>query len=89
MANENIPHKAIEALRNRGHDVKWIRTAAPGVSDKDVLTLAVNEERMEINLIRISGNWPCMQTFLQNAASFSYVSPYNLQEMLQKLFFLQ
>jgi predicted nuclease of predicted toxin-antitoxin system len=48
LANENIPQEAIAALRSRGHDVKWIRTAAPGVSDKDVLTLAINEERILI-----------------------------------------
>ena len=48
LANENIPHEAITALSTRGHDVKWIRTAAPGFSDKDVLTLAVNEERILI-----------------------------------------
>ena len=48
LANENIPHQAIAALRNRGHDVKWIRLTAPGVSDKDVLTLAVKEERILI-----------------------------------------
>ncbi len=48
LANENIPQEAIAALMNKGHDVKWIRTVAPGVSDKDVLTLAIDEVRILI-----------------------------------------
>jgi hypothetical protein len=30
LANENVPGDAVDALRIHGHDVVWIRTAAPG-----------------------------------------------------------
>lgn len=36
LANENFPGDAVSALRERGHDVVWIRTDAPGISDPDV-----------------------------------------------------
>ncbi len=46
LANENFPGDAIEALRNDGHDVLWIRTAAPGSDDRAVLARAQTERRI-------------------------------------------
>jgi predicted nuclease of predicted toxin-antitoxin system len=48
LANENFPGDAIEALRTRGHDVAWVRTEAPGISDGDVLALATRDQRILI-----------------------------------------
>ncbi len=45
LANENFPGAAVEALRADGHDVIWVRTAAPGSKDADILAWAVREER--------------------------------------------
>jgi hypothetical protein len=39
LANENFPFDAIIALRQANHDVRWIRTDFPGISDPEVLTL--------------------------------------------------
>ena len=50
LANENFPLEAVEALRERGHDVAWIRTDAPGASDPDVLERARTEGRLVITL---------------------------------------
>jgi predicted nuclease of predicted toxin-antitoxin system len=46
LANENVPGEAVEALRSRGHDVMWVRTAAPGIEDRRVVHLAETEERV-------------------------------------------
>ena len=46
LANENFPLDAVEALRNDGHDVVWIRTDAPGSKDPDILQRAVSENRV-------------------------------------------
>ncbi|MFB3887587.1 MAG: DUF5615 family PIN-like protein [Thermodesulfobacteriota bacterium] len=46
LANENFPGGVIAALRNRGHDVVWIRTDAPGSQDQAVLKRAVAENRI-------------------------------------------
>ncbi|MCC5621475.1 DUF5615 family PIN-like protein [Nostoc sp. CHAB 5715] len=46
LANENFPGDAVEALRNRGHDVIWIRTDAPGITDPEVLNRAQSDERI-------------------------------------------
>jgi len=46
LANENFPGPAVTALRAAGHDVVWIRTAAPGSTDRDVLAQAAREERI-------------------------------------------
>lgn len=40
LANENFPADAVEILRQAGHDVLWIRTDAPGISDQEVLDRA-------------------------------------------------
>ncbi len=45
-ANENLPEACVVALRKAGHDVLWIREAAPGASDRDVLARAQSEERL-------------------------------------------
>jgi predicted nuclease of predicted toxin-antitoxin system len=46
LANENFPLDAVEAVRNLGHDVAWIRTDAPGSPDRDVLDRAMGEQRV-------------------------------------------
>jgi predicted nuclease of predicted toxin-antitoxin system len=46
LANENFPLDAVEAVRNCGHDVAWIRTDAPGSKDPDVLKRAMSEQRI-------------------------------------------
>ena len=40
LANENFPRLAVEALREAGHDVQWVRLDAPGATDERVLDLA-------------------------------------------------
>ena len=44
LANENFPGEAVAALRQRGHDVAWVRTDAPGSSDWRVLQRAEAED---------------------------------------------
>jgi predicted nuclease of predicted toxin-antitoxin system len=46
LANENFPLDAVEALRNVGHEVAWVRADAPGSSDPKVLQRAVTEARV-------------------------------------------
>lgn len=46
LANENFPLDAVEALRHQGHDVVWIRTESPGISDPEVLSRAQTEDRI-------------------------------------------
>lgn len=46
LANENFPHAAVTALLAAGHNVAWIRTAAPGIADSDVLAWAAKDERI-------------------------------------------
>lgn len=43
LANENFPSSAVAALAHAGHDVTWIRTAAPGLSDSEILAWAARE----------------------------------------------
>lgn len=46
LADENFPADAVEALRSADHDVIWIRTAAPGSTDTQVLERAQVEKRI-------------------------------------------
>ena len=46
LANENFPGAAVAALIQGGHDVVWVRTAAPGIQDADVLAWAARESRL-------------------------------------------
>lgn len=46
LANENFPGAAVAALDAAGHDVVWIRTTAPGSTDREVLAQAARDERI-------------------------------------------
>jgi predicted nuclease of predicted toxin-antitoxin system len=48
LADENFPGDAVAALRERGHDVLWVRTEAPGVSDREILARAQAESRIVV-----------------------------------------
>jgi predicted nuclease of predicted toxin-antitoxin system len=48
LANENFPLDAVTSLRADGHDVWWVRTEAPGISDFEVLDLARRDDRLII-----------------------------------------
>ena len=48
LADENIPKLAVDVLRDRGHEVVWVRQNAPGIPDREVLSLAQAEERLLI-----------------------------------------
>jgi hypothetical protein len=48
LANENFPRLAVEALQAQGHDVLWMRTAAPGERDPSVLARAQAEQRIPV-----------------------------------------
>jgi Protein of unknown function DUF82. len=50
LANENFPGDAVTALRAAGHDIVWVRTAAPGSTDKDILAWAEREARVLLTL---------------------------------------
>jgi predicted nuclease of predicted toxin-antitoxin system len=46
VADENVPRSVVDALRDKGHDVVWIRTEPPGIGDSAVLQRAVVEHRI-------------------------------------------
>ena len=48
LADENFARDTVEALRRLGHDVVWVRTDAPGISDDEVLRRASSESRVLI-----------------------------------------
>ena len=46
LADENVPLRAVEALRKKGVDVVSVIGFSPGLSDKEVLDLASRESRV-------------------------------------------
>ncbi len=46
LADENLPGPLVEALRNHGHDVRWVRTDSPGRADRELLAQAQQEDRV-------------------------------------------
>ena len=48
LANENFPQAAVDALRQDGHDVLWVRTESPGISDREVLARAQLDTRVVV-----------------------------------------
>jgi hypothetical protein len=50
LANENFPGDAVTQLKAAGHDIVWVRVAAPGIKDEDVLAWAAQEARIVLTL---------------------------------------
>jgi predicted nuclease of predicted toxin-antitoxin system len=46
LADENFLGDAVMMLRSAGHDVAWIQTDAPGISDQDVLERSLIDGRV-------------------------------------------
>ncbi len=46
LAKENFPLDAVEALHQHKHDVVWIRTESSGISDPELLSRAIAEDRI-------------------------------------------
>ena len=46
LADENIPKKAIETLKQQGIDIVSVADFSTGLSDKDVIKIAVRENRV-------------------------------------------
>jgi len=69
-ANENIPEDCVVRLRERGHDVLWIREAAPGGPDPDVLARALTEDRLLITFDKDFGELVLEEARKPRVASF-------------------
>lgn len=46
LCNENVPRLLIQALRDRGHDVRWVLEESRGVADPVVLEEAISQQRV-------------------------------------------
>jgi len=46
LADENVPAETVEAIRQAGHDVKWIKELSPGADDSSVLVMSSAEDRV-------------------------------------------
>lgn len=67
LANENFPRAAVDALRDAGHDVAWVRIVAPGAPDERVLELARGEGRVLLTFDKDFG-----ELILKRGASASH-----------------
>lgn len=46
LANENIQQEVVDAVRQAGHDLKWIKKIQPGIDDDSVLQISMAENRV-------------------------------------------
>jgi predicted nuclease of predicted toxin-antitoxin system len=46
IANENVMATVVGELRNRGHDVLWVKESIPKAADDTVLARAQSEQRL-------------------------------------------
>lgn len=46
LADENFPGDAVVAMQAAGHEVLWVRSVTPGITDDEVLRIAGRESRI-------------------------------------------
>jgi len=54
--NENMAEATVLRLRAAGDDVLWIRESFPGISDKEVLAIALREDRLLVTFDKDFGD---------------------------------
>ena len=55
LANENFPLKSVRLMYDAGFDIKAIGIDNPGITDKQVMAIAINEQRTIITFDRDYG----------------------------------
>ncbi len=55
LANENVPLKSTDVLKAAGYDVKVVGVESPGITDREVMELAIREERTIVTFDRHYG----------------------------------
>ena len=55
LANENFPLTSVQFLRSKGHDVLFVGEDFPGISDEEVLEVALKEKRTILTFDRDYG----------------------------------
>lgn len=89
LVDENFPAAAVEILQLDGHDVCWIRTVSPGISDREVLGRAVREQRILLTFDKDFGElvFRLGQPNLSGIILFRVLkpSPEELAQMISKL----
>lgn len=55
LANENFPLTSVKILEKNGFDIKYIGTDCPGITDSEVMNIAINEKRTILTFDRDYG----------------------------------
>jgi predicted nuclease of predicted toxin-antitoxin system len=55
LANENFPFASIDILRNAGHDVISVGKDFQGITDEEVIEIAINQNRIILTFDRDYG----------------------------------
>jgi len=55
LANENVPLKSVNYLLSKGFDIKAISIFSPGITDREVMEIAIAEQRTIITFDRDYG----------------------------------
>ena len=55
LANENFPLTSVKILEKNGYDTKYIGTDSPGITDAEVMDIAIREERTILTFDRDYG----------------------------------
>ena len=85
LANENFPLPSVRLLREAGHDVVSISEETPGITDSQVLSRAVSEQRIILTFDRddlsfaIAALTCCIFTlrpFIARGTSTPYSAPF-------------
>lgn len=57
VADEGVDAPIVEALRNDGHEVRYVAEGEPGLADDQVLDSAVRHGAVLLTATRVSANW--------------------------------
>ncbi len=55
LANENFPGDSVKYLKRKGFDINAIGTDSPGITDREVMQIAMDEDRIILTFDRDYG----------------------------------
>lgn len=78
LLDECMPKTLVEALRSRGHDVRFIREEAQGIADAAVLAQATNDGRLlvtedrDFGLLTFRNRQPAVGVIIVAVSAFTW-----------------
>jgi len=85
LADENIPRKTVQSLTQKGIDIISVTDTSPGMSDRSVLELGNNEDRVIVTFDKDFGELIFRQRLDTKGLILLRITPVSPEQIAEKI----